>query len=138
MLGERRGDDVRAVVVAVDPTEVDVRVGLGDRAEGVAEGEADRDDQLVLGGSEGLEVRAAVVGRGGLELLNGDAEVGLGLVGAASGGVVEGAVAASAGVEGNAEEGAVVIAATGGGGQSESRGEGACDEALGLDHLFPP
>jgi hypothetical protein len=87
VLGERRGDDVRAVVVAVDPAEVGVGVGLGDRAEGVAEGEADRNDQLVLGGCEGLEVRAAVVGGGGLELLNGDAEVGLCVVGSSASGM---------------------------------------------------
>ncbi|CAB4832936.1 unannotated protein [freshwater metagenome] len=99
--GEAEEGDVLGGVgiEAVDVGVHRLRVGLGDDGEAVTECEADREYEAVAIGGEGLEVRLTVFGGGRLELVDRGAEFLGGLVGTAGGGVVERTVAASAGVE---------------------------------------
>ena len=54
MLGKGGGDDVRAVVVTVDPAEPCVGVGFGDWSESVTERETYGHDQVVSSARKGL------------------------------------------------------------------------------------
>ena len=98
------GDDVRAVVIAVDPTKVDIWVSLSDRTECVTKGEADCDNELVACGCESLEVWLAVLIARSFELLNRDAQVGLGVVRPLACHIVEGTVTTAARIECETEE----------------------------------
>jgi hypothetical protein len=83
---------VVVVVGVVDDGEVLVGVGLRRGLGGLAEQEADRDDQVAVLVDELLDVGLEVGLRGGLEHRDLDAELLLGALHAGPGGLVEGAV----------------------------------------------
>ena len=120
LLGEGDLVDVRARRVGrrvVDDGELDVRVGLGRRTDGLRVGEADGDDVGVAGVDELLETLQAsrlglTVGRRGL--LGLDAELLDGLVETRRRGVVERLVATAAHVVGHADLEARAAGAAGG------------------------
>ncbi len=129
LLGEDQVRDVGALGgVVVDDGELGVgELGrdLGDRR-GV--GEADRDDRVEA--ARGEQPQALLLGRlglavAGLQLVDLDAELGLGLVEARGGGVVEGLVATAADVVREAD-----LGAGGGGGRGRGAGRRGAGSAL--------
>jgi len=114
MLGEGERLYVREVEVTVDPAVHRVRVGGGDLFDHTTERETDHDDRVVAGARECLEVRLAVVVGGRFEFLHDVAQLAGSLVGAAGCGVIEGAVAATAGVKGQTQLEVGALAGVGG------------------------